>query len=81
MLTQYIQSVMNHACYKQYDDGTIYGSIDSPGFEGVWANEMTREETERELRSVLEDWLLLGLQLRHRLPVVDDIDVNALVAV
>lgn len=78
MLTEYIQAAMCHARYKQYDDGTTFGSIDVPGFEGVWANETTREETERELRSVLEDWLLLGLQLRHRLPVVDGIDVNAL---
>ncbi|MCA1670283.1 MAG: type II toxin-antitoxin system HicB family antitoxin [Thermomicrobia bacterium] len=80
MLTEYLHAAMCHACYKQYDDGTTFGSIDLPGFEGVWANEATQEETERELRSVLEDWLLLGLQLRHHLPVVDDIDVNALVA-
>jgi hypothetical protein len=81
MLTEYIQAAMRHACYKQYDDGTTFGSIDVPGFEGVWANELTREETECELRSVLEDWLLLGLQLRHSLPVVDGIDVNALAVV
>lgn len=80
MLTEYIQAAMRHAHYKQYDDGTSFGSIDLPGFEGVWANEATQEETERDLRSVLEDWLLLGLQLRHRLPIVDGIDVNALVA-
>ena len=80
MLTDYIQAAMRHARYTQYDDGTCFGAIDAPGFDGVWANEAAREETERELRSVLEDWLLLGLQLRHRLPVVDGIDVNALVA-
>ncbi len=77
MLTEYIQAAMRHAEYKRYDDGTIYGSIKAPGFEGVWANEETREETERELRSTLEDWLLLGLQLRHRLPILDEIDLNA----
>ncbi len=77
MLTEYIQAAMRHAAYKQYDDGTIYGSIEAPGFEGVWANEETREKTERELRSTLEDWLLLGLQLHHHLPILDDIDLNA----
>ena len=33
-------------------------------------------ECERELRSVLEDWLLLGLRLGHRLPVIGEIDLN-----
>ncbi len=80
MLTEYILAAMRHACYTQYDDDTFFGSIAISGFESVWANEATRDETERELWSVLEDWLLLGLQLRHRLPVVDGIDVNALVA-
>ncbi len=55
MLAEYIQAAMRHAAYKRYDDGTIYGSIEAPGFEGVWANEETREQTERELRSTLED--------------------------
>ena len=77
MLTEYIQAAMRRAEYKRYEDGTVYGSIGAPGFEGVWANEETREETERELRSTLEDWLLLGLQLHHRLPIIDGIDLNA----
>lgn len=29
-----------------------------------------------ELRSTLEDWLLLGLQLGHELPVIDGLDLN-----
>ena len=33
-------------------------------------------ECERELQSVLEDWLLLGLRLGHRLPVIGEIDLN-----
>jgi hypothetical protein len=28
------------------------------------------------LRSTLEDWLLLGLQLGHKLPVIDGINLN-----
>ncbi|MGI8857812.1 MAG: type II toxin-antitoxin system HicB family antitoxin [Thermomicrobiales bacterium] len=80
MLTEFIEGAMRHAEYKRYDDGTVYGNIEVPGFEGVWANEVTRKQTERELRSTLEDWLLLDLQLRHRLPVLDTIDLNATVA-
>jgi hypothetical protein len=30
----------------------------------------------RELRSTLEDWILLGLKLTHPLPVIGGIDLN-----
>ena len=80
MLTAYIEAAMRHAVYRQYDDGTYFGSIAAPGFEGVWANEATWEETQRDLRETLEDWLLLGLRLHHHLPVVDAIDLNPSVA-
>jgi len=33
-------------------------------------------ECEYELRSTLEDWILLGLQLKHPLPVIAGIDLN-----
>ncbi len=76
MLTTYIQSAMEHAKYERLpSDGTIYGEI--PGFSGVWANTPTETECRRELQEVLEDWLLVGLRLRHPLPVVDGIDLNA----
>lgn len=34
------------------------------------------EECREELQSTLEDWLLLGLQLGHKLPVVNGINLN-----
>jgi hypothetical protein len=36
----------------------------------------TLRECEAELHSVLEDWLLVGLKLKHILPVIDGIDLN-----
>ena len=33
-------------------------------------------ECETELRSTLEDWILVGLQLKHPLPVILGIDLN-----
>jgi hypothetical protein len=36
----------------------------------------TLHECEIELRSVLEDWILVGLKLKHTLPVIADIDLN-----
>ncbi len=78
MLTEYIQAVMRHATYERFDeDNSIFGSIDAPGFEGVWANEATHEACEAELQSVLEDWILLGVRLHHTLPVIAGISLNA----
>ena len=76
MLTEYLQAAMRHADYEDLGDEGWFGHI--PGFEGLWANGETREDTQQELRSTLEDWVLLGLRLGHRLPVAEGIDLNAL---
>ena len=52
----------------------FFGGI--PPCQGVWAEGQTLEECREELQSTLEDWLLLGLQLGHPLPVIEGIDLN-----
>lgn len=75
MLTEYIQAAMRKATYEILeDDGSYYGEI--PGLQGVYANADSLEECREELQSALEDWILIGLQLRHTIPVVDGIDLN-----
>jgi hypothetical protein len=37
---------------------------------------LTLRECEKELRSTLEDWIVLGLGLGHRLPIIAGIDLN-----
>lgn len=59
---------------KSWKMAPIYGEI--PGFDGVYANEPTVEECQRELQGVLEDWILLGLRLGHELPVIDNLNLN-----
>ncbi|MBU0512520.1 MAG: type II toxin-antitoxin system HicB family antitoxin [Chloroflexi bacterium] len=74
MLSTYIRTAMRRAKYEILpDDGTFYGEI--PGFQGVWANAETLEECREELQEVLEGWIVLGLQLGHLLPVIDDINL------
>jgi hypothetical protein len=34
------------------------------------------EECREELQSTLEDWLLLGLQMGDKLPVIGGVDLN-----
>jgi predicted RNase H-like HicB family nuclease len=74
MLSEYICAAMHRATYKLLDDQTYFGEV--PECEGVWANEDTLEACRDELRSALEDWLLLGIYLHHELPVLDEIDLN-----
>jgi len=74
VLTDYLNHAMVGANYDKLDDGTFSGRI--PSCEGVVAFGGTLRECEDELRSTLEDWILVGLKLGHPLPVVDGIDLN-----
>lgn len=74
MLTDYIQRAMKKAHYELMENGRYFGSI--PGCDGVWAQGKTLESCRQALQSTLEDWLLLGLQLGHKLPVIAGINLN-----
>ena len=65
---------MRHAHYELMENGRFYGSI--PECTGCWAEGATLEECRDELQSTLEDWLLLGLQMGHSLPVIGAFDLN-----
>lgn len=69
MLNEYIDKAMQHAHYEQIEDGTYFGRI--PGFKGVWANERTIHECRKELREILEGWILLNIADHTPLLVVD----------
>ncbi len=74
ILSQYIDGALERAVYEKLEDGSYAGTI--PDCPGVIAFDVVLRECERELRSVLEDWLLLGLRLGHQLPVIGEIDLN-----
>jgi predicted RNase H-like HicB family nuclease len=74
VLTDYVERAMAKAVYKKLGDGSYGGRV--PTCKGVIAFGPSLQACERELRSTLEDWLLLGLQLGHKLPVVAGIDLN-----
>jgi len=74
ILSEYLERAMAQAEYDKLEDGTFSGRIAS--CKGVVAFGTTLRECEEELRSTLEDWLLLGLKLGHTLPVIDGIDLN-----
>jgi len=74
ILTDYVNHAMALAVYDKLEDGSFAGRI--PPCPGVVAFGKNLAECESELRSTLEDWILLGLKLRHKLPVIDGIDLN-----
>lgn len=79
MLTEYIEAAMRHATYEILEDKSYYGEI--PECNGVWANELTLAETEKDLRGALEGWIILHFQDGAELPIMDGIDIDAHVTV
>jgi predicted RNase H-like HicB family nuclease len=74
ILSEYVEQAMAQAGYDKLEDGTFTGRIRS--CKGVIAFGKTLRECEEELRSTLEEWILLGLKLGHTLPVIGGIDLN-----
>lgn len=68
ILSDYVHQAIAQAVYDRLEDGTFAGRI--PACQGVVAFGLTLRECEDELRSTLEDWILLGLKLGHDLPVI-----------
>lgn len=74
ILSDYVDQAMAEATYDKLEDGTFVGRI--PPCKGVLAFGSTLRQCEDELRSTLEDWILVGLKLDHPLPVITGIDLN-----
>ncbi len=74
ILSDYLNRALAQAEYDKLEDDSFFGRI--PSCKGVVAFAKTLRECEDELRSVLEDWVLIGLKLGHSLPVLDNMDLN-----
>jgi predicted RNase H-like HicB family nuclease len=74
VLSEYVAEALAQAAFERLEDGSYAGRI--PPCAGVVAFGATLRECENELRSTLEDWILVGLQLKHPLPVIAGIDLN-----
>lgn len=71
MLTDYINAAMRYATYELLEDDTYYGHIATDHLTGLWANDQTLEACRDELKSVVEDWLMLALEKHWPIPVID----------
>lgn len=71
ILSDYVSLTLAQAVYDKLEDGTFAGRI--PPCTGVIGFGVSLPECEDELRSTLEDWILLGLKLGHSLPIIDSL--------
>lgn len=69
MLTEYMDKAMAHAQLERMEDGAWFAEI--PDFDGLWASAPTEQECRKELRDVLEGWILLHIADHEPLPIVD----------
>jgi predicted RNase H-like HicB family nuclease len=74
ILSDYVDLALAEAVYDKLEDSTFAGRI--PACKGVVAFGSTLRQCEDELRSTLEDWILVGLKLDHPLPVIAGVDLN-----
>jgi hypothetical protein len=74
LLTEYVDQAIARADYDKLEDGTCNGRI--PAGQGVVAFGVTWRQCQDELRSTLEDWIVVGLKCGHSLPVMAGIDLD-----
>ncbi|MEA2514817.1 MAG: hypothetical protein QOJ59_4306 [Thermomicrobiales bacterium] len=74
VLSNYVDGALDRAAHDKLDDGTFAGRV--PECPGAVAFGETFRECENDLRATLEDWMVLGLKLGHRLPIIAGIDLN-----
>ena len=74
ILSDYLENALAEAEYDKLEDGIFFGRM--PSCKGVVAFSKTLRECEAELRSTLEDWVLVGLKLGHPLPILNNLNLN-----
>jgi predicted RNase H-like HicB family nuclease len=74
ILSDYLEKALELAVFDKLEDGSFSGRI--PECTGVIAFGRSLRECQKQLRSTLEDWILVGLKLGHRLPVLGNLDLN-----
>ena len=75
LLTAYVNAAMRKASYEILAENEgFFARID--GLDGVWANAEDLETCREELRSVLEEWIVLGLRMGHHIPELEGISLN-----
>lgn len=74
MIMQYIAAAMKQIEFERMENGRFFATI--PACKGCWVDGLSIEECRAEMPGMLESWLLLGLQLKQPISVIDGLDLN-----
>ena len=76
VLTEYIEEALERARYELIDDPDTpyYGEI--PDLPGVWATGDTLEVCRRELKDVVEGWLLVSVKQSLPIPSLGPLEIK-----
>jgi len=70
MITEYIEAALAKATYEIIEDEEpYYGEV--PGLQCVWASGRTLEECRRNLKEVVEGWIVVRLRKGLPIPAID----------
>lgn len=75
MLTEYIDEALRRARYELIDDAETpyYGEV--PDLPGVWACAGTLDGCRRELKDVVEGWILVSVRRSLDIPRLGDAEI------
>ena len=76
MLTEYIDEALRRARYELIEDEETpyYGEV--PELPGVWASGRTLEGCRRELKEVIEGWILVSVRRSLALPRLGSAEIT-----
>ena len=76
MLTEYIDEALRRARYELIEDKetSYYGEV--PELPGVWASGRTLESCRRELKEVIEGWILVSVRRSIGLPRLGSVEIR-----
>ena len=80
MPAEYIDEALRRARYEliEDDETPYYGEV--PELPGVWASGRTLEGCRRELKEVVEGWLLVSVRLSLDLPRLGGAEIKEIAA-
>ena len=76
VLIEYIEEALERARYELIDDADTpyYGEV--PDLPGVWASGETLEMCRRELKDVIEGWLLVSVKQSLPIPPLGPLEIK-----
>jgi predicted RNase H-like HicB family nuclease len=75
VLTEYIEEALRRAHYDITDEEeSYYGEV--PELKGVWASGSTLEECRRNLKEVIEGWILFSIKKGMPIPRLGEFGIR-----